>query len=70
MNDLFSYIFSNMKNADSELRIINKALRTQAALNLVFAGVVWFTVAHIEKQQIEIEKLTKKVEELKKEKGE
>lgn len=56
MNNTLWYIFNRFK--------------TQSALNVIFAGVLWVTVAQVKQQQYEIKKLTKKVEELEKEKGE
>ena len=70
MSTMLSYIFNSLANADADLRKINKALRTQSALNGIFAGVIYFAVNQLKQQQEEIKKLTEEVEELKKEKGE
>lgn len=70
MDEMLNYICSRLRVVDIDFRSINKALKTQAALNAIFAGVVWVTVANMKQQQEEIRKLTKEVEELKKEKGE
>ena len=70
MDEMLSYICSRLRVVDVDFRSINKALKTQVALNVIFASVICVTVAHMKQQQEEIDELTEKVEELKKEKGE
>ena len=70
MNEMFSYIYSRLRAIDIDFRSINKAIKTQAALNIIFASTLWIAGVNIKKQQEEIKELTEAVLELKKEKGE
>ena len=70
MDEMLSYICSRLRTVDVDFRSINKTLKTQTTLNVIFASTIWVAVLHIKKQQEEIKELTEAVLELKKEKGE
>lgn len=77
MGEIMNYIFSNMANTEVSLKRINKILRNQSKLNnnvMIFSVAVTAYVVMAERdrrrQEKEIKRLSKEIEELKRSEGE
>ncbi len=77
MNEMMNYIFNNMADTEKALKRINKILRNQSKLNkdaaLFYIAVTTYAVLaerDRRRQEKEIRRLSKEIEELKRSEGE
>lgn len=77
MNEMMNYIFNNMADTEKALKRINKILRNQSKLNkdaaLFYIAVTTYAVLaerDHRRQEKEIRRLSKEIEELKRSEGE
>lgn len=77
MGEIMNYIFSNMANTEVSLKHINKILQNQSKLNnniMIFsvAVIAYMVMAERDRrrQEKEIKRLSKEIEELKHSEGE
>ena len=72
MNDMIGYIFGSLHNSEEAIKLINKALKSQAKLNRQLITITAVTTLYMymseyerKKQNKKIEALSKEIEELK-----
>lgn len=77
MGEILNYIFGSMKSTEMALKNINKALRNQSKLNneVIIFSIAMTTYAVLSerdrrRQEKEIKRLSKEIEELKRSEGE